>query len=93
MCVHIVHKYFLNLQQNFYETYSMALNQTNKLVWIVGTIYNTGKITFGDLNRKWMDNEDLSGGEELLKRTFVHGRYGQKVITTSILLPNVVAST
>mgnify|MGYP000021238987 CR=1 FL=1 len=29
-----------------------------------------------------MDKEDLSGGEELLKRTFVHGRYGQKVITT-----------
>lgn len=93
MCVHIVHKYFLNLQQKLYETYSMALNQTNKLVWIVGTIYNAGKITFGDLNRKWMDNEDLSGGEELLKRTFVNGRYGQKVITTSILLPNVVAST
>lgn len=90
MCVHIVHKYFLNLQQNFYETYSMALN---KLVWIVGTIYNAGKITFGNLNRKWMDNEDLSSGEELLKRTFVNGRYGQKVITTSILLPNVVAST
>ena len=40
-----------------------------------------------------MDNEDLSGGEELLKRTSVNGRYGQKVITTSILLPNVVAST
>ena len=44
----------------------MALNQTNKLVWIVETIYNAGKITFEDLNRKWMDNEDLSGGEELL---------------------------
>lgn len=71
----------------------MALNQTNKLVWIVETIYNAGKITFGDLNRKWMDNEDLSGGEELLKRTFVYGRYDQKIITTSILLPNVVAST
>ena len=41
----------------------MALNQTNKLVWIVETIYNAGKITFEDLNRKWMDNEDLSGGE------------------------------
>lgn len=75
MCVHIVHKYFLNLQQKLYETYSMALNQTNKLVWIVETIYNAGKITFGDLNRKWMDNEDLSGGEELLKRTFHKWRY------------------
>ena len=48
----------------------MALNQTNKLVWIVETIYKARKITFEDLNRQWMDNVDLSGGEELLKRTF-----------------------
>ena len=48
----------------------MALNQTNKLVWIVDTIYKAGKITFEDLNRRWMDNIDLSGGEEMLKRTF-----------------------
>ena len=48
----------------------MALNQTNKLVWIVDTIYKARKITFQELNRRWMDNVDLSGGEELLKRTF-----------------------
>lgn len=48
----------------------MALNQTNKLVWIVETIYKARKITFEDLNRKWMDNIDLSGGEDMLKRTF-----------------------
>ncbi len=48
----------------------MALNQTNKLVWIVETIYKARKITFEELNRQWMDNVDLSGGEELLKRTF-----------------------
>lgn len=48
----------------------MALNQTNKLVWIVETIFKAGKITFEDLNRKWMNNNDLSGGEEMLKRTF-----------------------
>lgn len=48
----------------------MALNQTNKLVWIVETIYKARKITFEDLNLKWMDNVDLSGGEEMLKRTF-----------------------
>ena len=48
----------------------MALNQTNKLVWIVETIYKAHKITFEDLNRKWMENVDLSGGEEMLKRTF-----------------------
>lgn len=48
----------------------MALNQTNKLVWIVETIYRAHKISFEELNRSWMDNVDLSGGEEMLKRTF-----------------------
>ena len=48
----------------------MALNQTNKLVWLVETIYRARKISFEELNRRWMDNEDVSGGEEMLKRTF-----------------------
>lgn len=48
----------------------MALNQTNKLVWLVETIYKARQITFEELNRQWMDNVDLSGGEEMLKRTF-----------------------
>ena len=52
------------------EISSMAMNQTNKLVWIVETIYKARKITFEQLNRCWMDNVDLSGGEEMLKRTF-----------------------
>ena len=48
----------------------MALNQTNKLVWIEETICKVRWITFEDLNRRWMDNTDLSGGEEMLKRSF-----------------------
>ncbi len=48
----------------------MALNQTNKLVWIVETISRARKISFEELNRRWIDNVDLSGGEEMLKRTF-----------------------
>ena len=48
----------------------MALNQTNKLAWIVQTIYKAKRISFEDLNEKWMENEDLSAGQELLKRTF-----------------------
>ena len=48
----------------------MAQNQTNKLVWIVETIYRAHKISFEELNHRWMDNVDLSGGEEMLKRTF-----------------------
>ena len=38
----------------------MALNQTNKLVWIVETIYRARKISFDELNRRWMDNEAVS---------------------------------
>ena len=49
---------------------TMALNQTNKLVWIIETIHKAHRITFDDLNRQWMDNAELSGGEEMLKRTF-----------------------
>lgn len=30
----------------------MALNQTNKLVWIVETIYRVHKISFEELNRR-----------------------------------------
>ena len=51
----------------------MALNQTNKLVWIVETINRAPKISIEELNRRWMDNLDLSGGEEMLKRTFHSG--------------------
>lgn len=51
----------------------MALNQTNKLVWIMETIYRVHKISFEELNRRWMDNVDLSGGEEMLKRLSTSG--------------------
>ena len=60
-------KSFLSIKWNYAY---MALNQTNKLVWIVNTIYKAQKITFEELNRRWMDNVDLSGGEEMLKSTF-----------------------
>lgn len=53
----------------------MALNQTNKLAWIVETISGAGKITFEELSRRWVENESLSGGEPLLKRTFHKWKY------------------
>lgn len=48
----------------------MALNQMNKLVWIVETMARAKRITFEELNSKWVDNDDLSHGKDLLKRTF-----------------------
>src|SRR5574344_2056855 len=47
----------------------MPVNQTNKIVWLVDTIRKAGKISFADLNLKWKDNETLSGGLDLPKRT------------------------
>ena len=48
----------------------MALNQTYRLIWIIKTIYNTGRISFEELNRRWVANTDLSGGVKMGKRTF-----------------------
>ena len=41
----------------------MALNQTNKLVWIMEIIYRAHKNSFEKLNLRWMDNVDLSIGD------------------------------
>lgn len=48
----------------------MAKNILSKYVWLVETIYKSGRITFDELNEKWLANEDLSEGVELLQRTF-----------------------
>ena len=47
----------------------MAKNLLNKYVWLVETIYKAKKISFEEINRRWLDN-DLSEGKELAKRTF-----------------------
>ena len=47
----------------------MAKNLLNKYVWLVETIYKAKKISFEEINRRWLDN-DLSEGKELPKRTF-----------------------
>lgn len=47
----------------------MAINQVHKYVWLVDTIQKADKITFEDINRKWL-MEDMSEGESIPKRTF-----------------------
>ena len=47
----------------------MAKNLLNKYVWLVETIYNAKKITFEEINEKWLD-DDLSEGKPLPLRTF-----------------------
>lgn len=48
----------------------MALTQTNRLVWLITTIRKAGKITFKEISDKWRDNEDMSNGKELSRRSF-----------------------
>lgn len=47
----------------------MAKNLLNKYVWLVETIYKAKRITFEEINEKWLDN-DMSQGVELALRTF-----------------------
>lgn len=47
----------------------MAKNLINKYVWLVETIYKSKRITFEEINEKWLAN-DLSEGVELPLRTF-----------------------
>ena len=45
------------------------MNQTNKIVWLVDTIHKAGKISYCELNDKWVRNEKFSDGIDLSKRT------------------------
>ena len=47
----------------------MAKNTVNKYVWLVETIYKAKKISFEDINKRWLEN-DMSEGEALSIRTF-----------------------
>ena len=51
----------------------MANNLFNRYIWLVDTIYRSGKITFDEINRKWLRN-DLSGGKMIPLRTFHNHR-------------------
>ena len=46
----------------------------SKYVWVIETIYRAKKISFKDLNEKWL-RDDISRGVELPKRTFDNWRY------------------
>lgn len=52
----------------------MSKNLLNKYIWIIDTIHNAPMINFKDLNEKWKQNTELSGGEDLSKRTFNNWR-------------------
>ena len=45
----------------------------SRYVWLLETIHSAGKITFEEINARWLRSE-LSGGETLSLRTFHHHR-------------------
>ena len=47
----------------------MAKNLLNKYIWLVETIYKAKRISFEEINRRWLDN-DLSEDKPLSIRTF-----------------------
>jgi len=46
----------------------------SKYVWVIETIYRRRKISFKELNHRWLD-DDISRGVEIPKRTFDNWRY------------------
>lgn len=51
----------------------MAKDLFNRYIWLVDTIYRAGKITFEEINERWLRNE-MSEGEEIPCRTFHNHR-------------------
>lgn len=50
----------------------MAKQQFNKLIWLVNTIYRSGQITFGEINRRWRAGD--STRTDIPLRTFHNHR-------------------
>lgn len=51
----------------------MSKELFSRYVWLLETIHRAGKITFEEINARWLRSE-LSGGETLSLRTFHHHR-------------------
>ena len=56
-------------------SYSIQQNLVGKYVWLIETIYRAKRITFKEINERWRDNVDMSGGEDIPLRTFNNWRY------------------
>ena len=44
----------------------------SKYVWVIENIHRAGKISFEELNKKWLLDTEISRGMEIPKRTFDH---------------------
>ena len=51
----------------------MAKNLFNRYIWLVDTIYRNGKLSFKEINDKWLQT-DFSEGKPIPLRTFHNHR-------------------
>lgn len=51
----------------------MAKNLLNRYIWLIDTIYRSGRITLDEINKRWI-RTDMSGGEKIPDRTFHNHR-------------------
>lgn len=56
-------------------SYNYQQNLVGKYVWLIETIYRARKISFKEINKRWRDNVEMSGGEDIPLRTFNNWRY------------------
>lgn len=56
-------------------SYNIQQNLVGKYVWLIETIYRAKRITFKEINERWRDNVEMSGGEDIPLRTFNNWRY------------------
>ena len=55
-------------------SYDFQQNLIGKYVWLIETIHRAGRISFKEINKRWLDNAKMSGGVDLPLRTFNNWR-------------------
>ena len=71
----IWHRFVLSLQKIILVmSYNFQQNLVGKYVWLIETIYRARKITFKEINYRWVRDKEMSGGLDLPLRTFNNWR-------------------
>lgn len=55
-------------------SYDFQQNLIGKYVCLIETIHRAGRISFKEINKRWLDNAKMSGGVDLPLRTFNNWR-------------------
>ena len=50
--------------------YNIQQNLVGKYVWLIETIHRAGRISFKEINKRWLDNAKMNGGVDLSLRNF-----------------------